>query len=81
MRTDLLHSPKLAKYPDVLKGMRALRGNAYAPNTIAYETVINEESGPFQAMCMAAVFGSESVGEVLRKAQPQFNTAMAEAQG
>jgi hypothetical protein len=29
---------------------------------------------------MAAVFGSESVGEVLRNAQAQFNTAMAEAQ-
>jgi hypothetical protein len=60
--------------------MRALRTNAYAPNTIAYETVINEESGPFQAMCMSAVFGSAPVREVLRRAQSQFNTAMAEAQ-
>ena len=80
VRTDLLHNRKLAKYPDVLEGMRALRGNAYAPNTIAYETVINEESGPFQAMCMAAVFGSGSIEEILRSAQAQFNTAMAEAQ-
>ena len=80
VRTDLLHSPKLAKYPAVLEGMRALRRNAYAPNTIAYETVINEESGPFQAMCMSAVFGSTPVREVLRRAQSQFNTAMAEAQ-
>jgi multiple sugar transport system substrate-binding protein len=80
VRTDLLHSPKLAKYPAVLEGMRALRTNAYAPNTIAYETVINEESGPFQAMCMEAVFGSAPVREVLRRAQAQFNTAMAEAQ-
>ncbi|HEY3772771.1 MAG TPA: sugar ABC transporter substrate-binding protein [Solirubrobacteraceae bacterium] len=80
VRTDLLHSPKLAKYPAVLEGMRALRTNAYAPNTIAYETVINEESGPFQAMCMSAVFGSAPVREVLRRAQSQFNTAMAEAQ-
>jgi len=80
VRTDLLNSPGLAKYPAVREGMRALLGNAYAPITIAYETVINEESGPFQAMMMAAVFGSESVGEVLRMAQAQFNTAMAEAQ-
>jgi multiple sugar transport system substrate-binding protein len=35
VRTDLVHSPKLAKYPAVLEGMRALRTNAYAPNTIA----------------------------------------------
>jgi multiple sugar transport system substrate-binding protein len=80
VRTDLLHSPKLRKYPAVQEGIRALSTNAYAPNTIAYETVINEESGPFQAMCMAAVFGSSPIREILRTGQAQFNEAMAEAQ-
>lgn len=81
VRTDLLGSPKLKRYQGVRVALTALKnGSAYAPNTVAYETVINEESGPFQAMYMAAIFGTESIHKLLRQYQSQFNSAMENSQ-
>ncbi len=51
----------------------------YAEKTLAYNTAVNQVSGPWFAMFTSAVFGSNVAGAI-RKGQSGFARALSQAQ-
>ena len=53
---------------------------SYAPLSVAYNTTMNQESGPWSSLTAAAAFGGEPINELLRKAQSKFGTSIKQAE-
>ncbi len=53
--------------------------HGYAPMTLAYNTAINQVSGPFFQLFTSAVFGGDING-ALESAQSSFERALSQAE-
>ena len=78
IRSDVATPQFDAKYPRTAVALHALP-NGYAPQTLAYNTAVNQVSGPFFQMFTTAVFGA-GVGPALKAAQTGFNRALTQAE-
>lgn len=78
VRLDVDTPSFAAKYPRTAVALRAL-GHGYAPQTLAYNTAINQVSGPFFQLFTSAVFGG-GIASALRSAQSGFERALSQAQ-
>jgi multiple sugar transport system substrate-binding protein len=78
IRSDVATAQFDAKYPRTAVALKALpRG--YAPKTLAYNTAVNQVSGPFFAMFSSAVFGG-NVDGAIHQAQTGFERALTQAE-
>lgn len=78
IRTDVLTPQFTAKYPRTAVILKNLP-DGYAEKTLAYNTAINQVSGPWFTMFTSAVFGS-GVAAAIKKAQTGFTRALSQAQ-
>jgi multiple sugar transport system substrate-binding protein len=78
IRADVA-TPKFdATFPRTAVALKAL-STGYAEKTLAYNTAINQVSGPWFTLFTAAVFGGD-VNGALKKAQTGFTRALKQAQ-
>jgi multiple sugar transport system substrate-binding protein len=78
VRIDIA-TPSFAKqYPRTAVILDALR-TGYAEKTLAYNTAVNQVSGPWFSMFTSAVFGGDVAGAI-RKGQTGFARALNQAQ-
>jgi multiple sugar transport system substrate-binding protein len=78
IRSDVATKQFDAKYPRTAVALHALP-HGYAPTTLAYNTAVNQVSGPFFAMFTSAVFGG-NVNGALSTAQSGFERALTQAE-
>lgn len=78
VRTDVATAAFDAKYPRTAVALHALP-HGYAPTTLAYNTAVNQVSGPFFAMFSSAVFGG-NVSAAMKSAQTGFSRALTQAE-
>ncbi len=78
IRTDVLTTDFRQKYPRTAVILEALP-KGYAEKTLAYNTAINQVSGPWFTLFTSAVFGGD-VAAAIKKAQGGFNRALDQAQ-
>jgi multiple sugar transport system substrate-binding protein len=78
IRADVA-TPKFdATYPRTAVALKAL-STGYAEKTLAYNTAVNQVSGPWFTLFTAAVFGGH-VNQALKQAQTGFARALKQAQ-
>ena len=78
VRTDVATPAFDKKYPRTAVALHALP-HGYAPTTLAYNTAINQVSGPFFQMFTSAVFDGDVSG-ALESAQGSFERALSQAE-
>ena len=78
IRADVASPSFDAKYPRTAVALHALP-SGYAPTTLAYNTAINQVSGPFFQMFTSAVFGG-GIDSALKTAQTGFQRALMQAE-
>ena len=78
IRSDVNTPQFRAQYPRTAVALQAL-SSGYAEKTLAYNTAVNQVSGPWFSMFTSAVFGS-GVDAAIRKGQSGFARAFTQAQ-
>ncbi|MBC7723630.1 MAG: extracellular solute-binding protein [Burkholderiaceae bacterium] len=78
VRSDVLTSEYREKYPLTVLPLENL-DKGYAPQTLAYNLLINQPSGPFLRMFREAVFGSGTL-PAMKAAQSGFDRILEQAQ-
>jgi multiple sugar transport system substrate-binding protein len=78
VRIDIATPSFAKKYPRTAVILDALR-TGYAEKTLAYNTAVNQVSGPWFSMFTSAVFGGDVAGAI-RKGQSGFARALNQAQ-
>jgi multiple sugar transport system substrate-binding protein len=78
IRSDVATPAFDKKYPRTAVALHALP-HGYAPTTLAYNTAVNQVSGPFFKMFTAAVFGG-GVDSALHAAQGSFERSLSQAE-
>jgi multiple sugar transport system substrate-binding protein len=78
VRVDVATRAFDAKYPRTAVALHALP-EGYAPQTLAYNTAINQVSSPYFQMFTSAVFGG-NVDAALKTAQGGFDRALSQAE-
>ncbi|HEY8301597.1 MAG TPA: sugar ABC transporter substrate-binding protein [Jatrophihabitans sp.] len=78
IRADVATPAFDSKYPRTAVALHALP-HGYAPTTLAYNTAINQVSGPFFQLFTSAVFDGDITG-ALESAQGSFERALSQAE-
>lgn len=78
IRSDVATKSFDAKYPRTAVALHALP-HGYAPTTLAYNTAINQVSGPWFQMFTSAVFGGDVDG-AMKSAQSGFERTLEQAE-
>jgi multiple sugar transport system substrate-binding protein len=78
VRIDIATPAFAKKYPRTAVILKAL-ATGYAEKTLAYNTAVNQVSGPWFSMFTSAVFGGNVAGAI-RKGQTGFDRALTQAQ-
>jgi multiple sugar transport system substrate-binding protein len=78
IRADVRTPQFAAKYPRTAVALAAL-GHGYAPRTLAYNTAVNQVSGPFFQMFTSAVFGG-NIDSAIRQGQTGLERALIQAE-
>jgi multiple sugar transport system substrate-binding protein len=78
IRADVATPAFEAKYPRTAVALKAL-STGYAEKTLAYNTAINQVSGPWFTLFTAAVFGPD-LNSAVKQAQTGFTRALNQAQ-
>ena len=79
VRTDVATPAFRAKYPLDAAAVDALPKYGYAEKTLAYNTAVNQASGPFLELFQRAVFGGH-VDAAIKAGQSAFTRALQQAQ-
>jgi multiple sugar transport system substrate-binding protein len=79
VRADVATPAFRAKYPLDAAAVDALPKYGYAEKTLAYNTAVNQASGPFLGMFQRAVFGGDVTGAI-KAGQSAFARALQQAQ-
>ena len=79
VRTDVATKAFVRRYPRTAVALRALDQVGYAPKTLAYNTAVNQVSGPFFQMFTAVVFHGGGA-TALRDGQTGMERALLQAE-
>jgi multiple sugar transport system substrate-binding protein len=79
VRTDVATPRFVRRYPRTAVALRALDQVGYAPKTLAYNTAVNQVSGPFFQMFTAVVFHGQG-RTALRDGQTGLERALLQAE-
>jgi multiple sugar transport system substrate-binding protein len=79
VRTDVATQAFVRRYPRTAVALRALDRVGYAPKTLAYNTAVNQVSGPFFEMFTSVVFHGGGA-KALREGQTGMERALLQAE-